>query len=82
MPLSDEQMEKANRFFRLNGVVPDCPYCSMHGWEGGDIVSAAVVDERGNVQPETAPVLMAQFLCRNCGHITLFDARRLGLLSN
>lgn len=36
MPLSAEQMEKANRFFRLNGVIPDCPYCSMHGWEGGE----------------------------------------------
>jgi hypothetical protein len=82
MPLSDEQMEKVNRFFRLNGVVPDCPYCSMHGWDGGEMVSAAVVDERGNVQPETASVPMAQFLCRNCGHIALFDARRLGLVRN
>jgi hypothetical protein len=81
MPLSEEQMEKANRFFRLNGVVPDCPYCSMHGWEGGEIVSAAVVDEQGSVQPEAATVPMAQFFCRNCGHISLFDARRLGLFS-
>jgi hypothetical protein len=78
MPLSDEQMEKANRYFRLNGVVPDCPYCSMHGWDSGGIISATVVDEQGNARPE--PVLMAQFSCRNCGHIKLFDARRLGLL--
>jgi len=81
MPLSDEQMEKARRFFRLNGVVPDCPYCSTHGWEGGEIVSTPVVDERGNTQPENVTVPMVQFLCNNCGHITLFDARRLGLLS-
>jgi hypothetical protein len=60
MPLSDQQMKKANRFFRLNGVVPDCPYCSMHGWDVGEVVSATVVDERGNVQPETASVPMAQ----------------------
>ncbi len=33
MPLSDEQMKKVNQYFRLNGVVPDCPYCSMHGWD-------------------------------------------------
>jgi hypothetical protein len=26
-------------------------------------------------------VPMAQFSCRNCEHITLFDARRLGLFS-
>jgi hypothetical protein len=39
------------------------------------------VDERGNVQPETASLPMAQFSCRNCGHITLFDANRIGLFS-
>ena len=79
MPLSPEQMEKANRFFRSNGVVPDCPYCSTHGWEGGEIISATVVDVQGNQRPDS--VLMAQFSCRNCGHITSFDARRIGLLS-
>jgi hypothetical protein len=79
MPLSEEQMEKANHYFRLNGVVADCPYCSTHGWEGGEIISATVVDVQGNQRPE--PVLMAQFSCRNCGHITSFDARRIGLLS-
>ena len=79
MPLSEVQMEKANQYFRLNGVVPDCPYCSMHGWEGREIVSSAVVDEQGSARPEAVP--MAQFVCNNCGHITLFDARRMGLLS-
>jgi hypothetical protein len=79
MPLSDEQMRKVNQYFSLNGVVPDCPYCSMHGWDSGEIISATAVDEQGNARPE--PVLMAQFSCRNCGHIALFDARRLGLLS-
>jgi hypothetical protein len=79
MPLSDEQMEKANRYFRLNGVVADCPYCSTHGWDSGEIISATVVDGQGNASSEAVP--MAQFICRNCGHITLFDARRLGLLS-
>ncbi len=80
MPLSDQQMEKARQFFRLNGVVPDCPYCSMHGWDGGEIISATVVDEQGNARSEA--VAMAQFSCRNCGHISLFDARRLGLISS
>jgi predicted nucleic-acid-binding Zn-ribbon protein len=79
MPLSDEQMRKVNQYFSLNGVVPDCPYCSMHGWDSGEIISATAVDEQGNARPE--PVLMAQFSCRNCGHIELFDARRMGLLS-
>jgi hypothetical protein len=79
MPLSDEQMQKVNQYFRLNGVVPDCPYCSTHGWDGGEIISATVLDEQGNARPES--VAMAQFSCRNCGHISLFDARRLGLLS-
>ena len=75
MPLSDEQMEKVRQYFNLNGVVADCPYCSVHGWERGELISATVVDEQGNALP------MAQFTCDNCGHISLFDARRLGLLS-
>jgi hypothetical protein len=78
MPLSEEQLEKANQYFELNGVVPDCPYCSTRGWDGGEIISAAVVDEQGNARTESVP--MAQFSCRNCRHITLFDARRMGLL--
>jgi hypothetical protein len=79
MPLNDEEMEKANQYFELNGVVPDCPYCSMHGWESGELISTTVVDEQGSAQPEA--LLMAKFTCDNCGHISLFDARRLGLLS-
>ena len=82
MPLDDKQMEKARQYFRLNGVTSDCPYCSTHGWDGGEIISATVVDERGNARPEAATVPMVQFLCRNCGHIVLFDARRLDLVSS
>jgi hypothetical protein len=51
----------------------------MHGWDGEKIISTTVVDEQGNARPEAVP--MAQFSCSNCGHISLFDARRLGLLS-
>ena len=80
MPLNEEQMDKANQYFRLNGVVPDCPYCSVRGWDGGEIISAAAVDEQGNARTEAVP--MVQFVCNNCGHITLFDARRIGLLSD
>jgi hypothetical protein len=79
MPLNDEQMEKARQYFRLNGVTSDCPYCSMHGWDGGEIISSTVVDEQGNARSEA--VTMAQFSCRNCGHISLFDAKHLGLVS-
>ena len=78
MPLSEEQMEKVNHHFRLNGVVPDCPYCSTHGWEGGEMISARVLDEQGNAGSES--VVMVQFPCHNCGHIASFDARRIGLL--
>lgn len=79
MPLSDAQLERVREHFRLNGVVPDCPYCSTSGWEGMELISANVIDEQGNARPEAVP--MARFVCNNCGHITLFDARRMGLLS-
>jgi hypothetical protein len=78
MALSEEQVQRAHQYFTVNGVVSDGPYCSTRGWDGGEIISAAVVDEQGNARTESVP--MAQFSCRNCGHITLFDARRMGLL--
>jgi hypothetical protein len=78
MALSEEQLHRAQQYFNVNGVVADCPYCSTHGWEGGEIISAAVVDERGEAGGSEV-VAMVQFTCRNCGHITLFDARRMGL---
>ena len=78
MPLGPEQREKAQRFFRFNGVVADCPYCGTRGWEAGEIVSSTVVISR-NVRAEGTNVAMVQFVCDNCGHVTLFDAERLGL---
>jgi len=80
MPLDVEQMEQVKRFFRANMVVPDCPYCSGYGWKAGEIVAAPVADERGNARPEGTSVTMVQIVCDNCGHVTLFDARRVGLL--
>ena len=82
MPLNDAQMDKVRAHFRLNGVVLDCVYCSVvHGWEGVEMVSAPVVDERGRALPESPTMPMVQFSCKNCGHVTLFDARPIGLLS-
>lgn len=49
MALSEEQVQRAHQYFNVNGVVSDCPYCSTRGWDGGEIISAAVVDERGEV---------------------------------
>ena len=81
MPLNNDQMNKVRAHFRLNGVVLDCVYCSVvHGWEGVEIVSAPVVDERGTAHPESPTMPMVQFSCKNRGHITVFDARSIGLL--
>lgn len=82
MLLNDRQMQSVRRFFRLNGVVPDCPYCSTHGWNDGEIIATMVVDEQGNARPDAAAVPMVQFVCDNCGHVSLFDARRLGLFGD
>ena len=78
MPLGDQQMEEVRRYFRLNGVVADCPYCSTHGWTAAEILAPAVLDEQGEAMNGAAP--MVQFICDNCGHVTLFDARRLGVV--
>ena len=80
MPLGDQQMEAVRRYFRLNGVVADCPYCSMHGWKMGEILAPAVLDEQGESRNGAASAPMVQFVCDNCGHVTLFDARRLGVV--
>ena len=83
MSLSNDQMDKVRAHFRLNGVVLNCVYCGVvHGWEGVELVSAPVVDGRGRAHPESATVPMVQFSCSNCGHIILFDARPIGLISS
>jgi len=81
MPLSSAQMEKAQQFFRFNGVAADCPYCGSSGWESQEIVSGTLVDERGNPRPESRSAPMVQFVCINCAHVTFFDATRLGLVN-
>lgn len=74
MPLDPTQKEKVRRHFRLNEVVPDCPYCGTGGWEPGEIIAGAAVDGRGSVP-------MVQFVCNNCGHVALFDAKRVGVIA-
>ena len=81
MALSQQQKEKARNFFRLNGVVPDCSYCGHRGWEARKLISYEVLDDQGNALPHSRNAPMVQFVCNNCGHVALFDAERLGLVS-
>lgn len=72
MPLNPEQEEKVRDFFRLNGVVPDCPYCGTGGWTAGDTVDL-------KTEQEGRTARMVGFACDNCGHVAMFDAERMGL---
>lgn len=80
MPLDDGQLEQLRLSFRSNMVVPDCPYCAGYGWSAREIVAVPVVDDRGNPGPEGTSVALVQIVCNNCGHVTLFDAKSVGLL--
>ena len=81
MGLSQQQKEKAQQFFRLNGVAPDCPYCGNRGWEARELIGCEVLDDQGNTLPHSRNAPMVKFVCNNCTHVALFDAIGLGLIS-
>lgn len=62
MALRDEQVKQV---FRFLGMVPDCSYYSAHGWQGGEIVSVSLMDERGNARSEGTDTLTARRVRRH-----------------
>ena len=58
--------------------VKSCTACGSSDWEVGEILTSEVMGQR-SIDLSKASQLMMQRICVDCGHVMLFDARRVGL---
>lgn len=74
MPMGNIQKQKFESW--LNANVPQypftCPLCGSGRWDIGEIIDSSGIS--GVLAP------MAQLVCRHCGHLLLFDAKKAGVV--
>jgi hypothetical protein len=74
MPLSQEQIDKLDKWFEAHNVQAICPLCGQQSWTGGDIISAPRWARREGVSIGGSSIPMIQLICDNCAYIQLFAA--------
>lgn len=79
MPLNNDHMNMVRAHFRLDGVV--LAACTARSCIGGRAWrwSPPRSWTRGMAHPGSPTMPMVQFSCKNCGYVTLFGARTIGL---
>ncbi len=74
MPMGNIQKQKFEAW--INANMPHhpitCPLCGTAQWDMAEII------ESSGISGVLAP--MAQLVCRSCGHILLFDAKKAGVV--
>lgn len=80
MPLNQEQNQKVQDFLSKKVGNFNCPICNNNKWETGDIISAPIMDESGNMSMGGKQIPMVQLICGNCLHIELFAAAPMGII--
>jgi predicted nucleic-acid-binding Zn-ribbon protein len=78
MGLDEGQKQKLREWLQSKSAQPTCASCGRDEWGAGEIVSAPILDEKGNVLSDSH-VPMVQLICTNCGHIIFYAAVPLGL---
>ncbi|HEX4131859.1 MAG TPA: hypothetical protein VHZ24_17635 [Pirellulales bacterium] len=72
MKLTAEQQTHFENWLRQKIEHSSCTLCQANRWKIGDLISGQV----GDGVEETAPgARMIQLICKNCGHVLLFDTR-------
>ena len=80
MPLSEEQIGKVKAWFAAHGVRGDCPQCGHREHSTADLISAPNFTP-GSMIIGGPTVPMLPVICNNCGHVRLFAAVLMGLMS-
>lgn len=74
MPMGNIQKQKFQNW--LEEHVPNhpvaCALCGAKTWDFGEVIDTSGVS--GVISP------MAQLVCQTCGHVLLFDARKVGVM--
>ena len=82
MPLSAEQWRRRTGFSGSTGIHPTARTARCTDGKAVKRWSPSRLWMREATRSWNATVLMVQFFCNNCGHITLFNAKRIGLFSS
>lgn len=81
MRLSDAQRAQVTSWLETNKLVTNCPMCADMAWTFTDILWGVTrMSESGDLQISQAAHPMVQAVCTNCGYVSLFSARIIGLL--
>lgn len=76
MRITDEQRAVLQDWLRQKVEHHSCPLCQSNRWVIGD----ELIMNRGDDPLDEAAALtpaLAQVICENCGHVHLFDVRRV-----
>lgn len=80
MPLTPQQQTQVEQWFQEHNFETACYYCGSIERATGDIIQAP--SYRFNQLTTNVPgVPMVQIICNTCGHIALFSAVGLGLMT-
>ena len=80
MPLSQDQVNRAQSWLNAKGVRAECHACGRNNWAVGDIVAAPTYSA-GGIAIGGPSVPMLQVICANCAYVRLFAAVPVGLAS-
>lgn len=80
--LSDEEVEKVNRWVSSKVTNTQCESCGREDWTAGPVVRGIGLDlsEDGVADWDNPSMSMLQLLCDNCGYIRTYNAGMIGLL--
>jgi hypothetical protein len=78
MGLDESQKQKFRDWLQSKSARPTCASCDRNEWGAGEIISAPILDDEGNVVGNSH-VPMVQLICTNCCYVMLYAAVPMGL---
>jgi len=76
--LDESQKQKLRDWLLSKSAQPTCASCGRNEWGAGEIISAPILDDEGNVVGDSH-VPMVQIICTTCSHVMLYAAVPIGL---
>ena len=76
MRITEQQRAVFQDWLRQKVEHPSCPLCQSNHWTIGDELMMIPADDPLDEAAAPTPA-MAQVICENCGHVHLFDVRRI-----
>ena len=79
MAITQEQIQKIDKWMRQKNVRAACECCGNTGWQASDIIASPTFSGGNfNIGGPTTPML--PIVCTHCGNVRLFAAVLLGIV--